>query len=98
MAELLATHTVEQPEAVESVQLGNKSFSVEAAALLAATLSTFPSVVHANLADVIAGRPEDEALQVLQHICDALRGRVLQTLDLSDNALGAKGIHACRGV
>jgi Ran GTPase-activating protein (RanGAP) involved in mRNA processing and transport len=98
MGELLAAHAVENPEAIETVKLSNKSFAVEAAAMLAATLSSFTNVVNADLADVIAGRPEDEALQVLQHICDALRGRRLQTLDLSDNALGAKGIHACRGV
>ncbi|KAA8494185.1 RAN GTPase-activating protein 1 [Porphyridium purpureum] len=46
------------------------------------------------VADIIAGRPEDEALRVLQRIANSLPGVQLREIDVSDNALGAKGISA----
>jgi hypothetical protein len=45
---------------------------------------------EADLSDIIAGRPEAEALRVLELVCSALRGRRLKSIDLSDNALGEK--------
>lgn len=45
---------------------------------------------------MIAGRPEAEALAALRIVCEALADApALQKLDLSDNALGEKGIRAC---
>ena len=42
-----------------------------------------------------AGRPEDEALSALRIMAGALAGHSrLRALDLSDNALGEKGIRA----
>lgn len=40
---------------------------------------------------------EDHALSALSEICAALEGSQLETLDLSDNALGEKGVRACAG-
>jgi len=82
----------------EKVSLTNKSFSVDAAKVLAETFSTYSSVVDADLSDMIAGRPEEEALQVLETICNSLSQNSLFKVDLSDNALGEKGILACSGV
>jgi len=42
------------------------------------------------LSDIIASRPEVEALKVLEIVCGALKGRKLKSIDLSDNALGEK--------
>ena len=50
-----------------------------------------------DLSDVLAGRPETEALEALSTLCAALteaNGVALQALDLSDNALGEKGVRA----
>ena len=47
------------------------------------------------MSDVIAGRPESEAIAALQILSKALGTLKLQRLDLSDNALGEKGLRAC---
>lgn len=44
--------------------------------------------------DFIAGRPEAEALEVISIFSAALEGNVLKSLNLSNNALGEKGILA----
>jgi Ran GTPase-activating protein (RanGAP) involved in mRNA processing and transport len=50
----------------------------------------------ADISDMIAGRPEEEALQSFSHICKSLEGQNLTELDISDNALGEKGVNACK--
>jgi Ran GTPase-activating protein 1 len=55
-------------------------------------------VEHADISDIIAGRHELEALKVLEIVCEGLSGRQLRSIDLSDNALGEKGINACRAI
>jgi Ran GTPase-activating protein 1 len=56
------------------------------------------SVEDADLSDVIAGRLEDLALRVLTVLCSSLSGRTLTSIDVSDNAMGEKGINACKAV
>jgi Ran GTPase-activating protein (RanGAP) involved in mRNA processing and transport len=80
------------------VVLSNKSFSLEASQLMAEKLKTFSNLKIANIADIIAGKPEEEALIVLKNISDSLESFSLVELDVSDNALGAKGVQACRAV
>ncbi|OQR95756.1 hypothetical protein THRCLA_07598 [Thraustotheca clavata] len=78
------------------ISLRNKSYSLEAAKVLANFLKTIPNGLRvADLADMIAGRPEDEALLVLENVCRSLKGHQLVEIDLSDNALGEKGVRAC---
>jgi Ran GTPase-activating protein (RanGAP) involved in mRNA processing and transport len=48
-----------------------------------------------DLSDIIAGRPEDEALRTLHIICTSLKNFKLTEVNLSDNALGLKGVDAC---
>jgi Ran GTPase-activating protein 1 len=98
MAALLAAKQSSAPERYTRVSLGGKSLSLEAARVLADTLQSLQRVQEFDLADVIAGRPEDEALDTLRTICGALRGRALRSIDLSENALGQKGVHACSAV
>lgn len=62
----------------------------------AAILKCSATLRDLDLSDSIAGRPEDEALQVLQCMCSAVTGLELTSMDLSDNALGEKGVRACK--
>jgi Ran GTPase-activating protein 1 len=78
------------------IVLSNKSYSDEASAKIATILCNFKNIEVADIHDMIAGRPEDEALRSFSSICKALEGNSLVELDISDNALGAKGIEACR--
>ena len=52
----------------------------------------------ADISDIIAGRPEDEALRTLNIICSSLKKFNLTEVNLSDNALGAKGVEECKDV
>ncbi|KAA8527572.1 hypothetical protein F0562_034713 [Nyssa sinensis] len=47
-----------------------------------------------NTYNFIAGRPEEEALDVMKIFSVALEGCILKSLDLSNNALGEKGVRA----
>jgi len=82
--------------AVARVRLSTKSFGAAAAAVAADALRNVAGhLSHADLSDIIAGRPEDEALSALRAIAAALSGaRGLRHLDVSDNALGEKGVRA----
>ncbi|RHY33397.1 hypothetical protein DYB32_001645 [Aphanomyces invadans] len=85
--------------AFSRISLRNKSYSLEAAQVLAEFLKTIPAgLTVADLADMIAGRPEDEALLVLEHVCESLSSHSFVEINLSDNALGEKGVRASFGV
>jgi Ran GTPase-activating protein (RanGAP) involved in mRNA processing and transport len=84
---------------VSWIKFSTKSFGVDAALVAAKAIRNVSSTLkHADLSDIIAGRPEDEALQSLRIISEALALADLDSLDLSDNALGEKGIRACAAV
>jgi len=90
-------------ENVTSIDLSNKSYTLEAAQVLMGYLTNnnlLANVVVANLSDMIASRMEEEGLAVLKHVCDtvALQCPLLESVDLSDNAMGSKGISACEAV
>ncbi len=51
-----------------------------------------------DISDIIAGRPEKEAIEVFQTLCAALGSSKPTKIDLSDNALGIKGINACEAL
>ena len=89
--------------AVEAVKLSNKSYTAPAAHALAGKLATLRGLTDVDVSDVIAGRPEDEALEVLGALSAALAAAAgggdaaaaaHTALDVSDNALGQKGIDA----
>ena len=55
------------------IKLSTKSFGRDAAEVAAAGVrNCAASLAHADLSDVIAGRPEAEALDALRIMCDAL--------------------------
>ncbi|KAK4527365.1 hypothetical protein GAYE_SCF39G5287 [Galdieria yellowstonensis] len=86
---------VDRNEVVE-VRFGGKSFDLEAAQLAAKVLPTLVNLRVVSFADVIAGRKEEEGHGVLRVLSSSLESDQLYELDLSDNALGAKGIEACK--
>ncbi|CAG9460629.1 unnamed protein product [Pedinophyceae sp. YPF-701] len=88
LAPLLTPHTN-----ITSVCFSTKSFGAEAAAVAKEALhNARASLVDANLSDVIAGRPEAEALNTLAAMAEGLAECRLRSVNLSDNALGEKGI------
>lgn len=80
------------------IRLTNKSFDPAAAAVIAEHLVTLSGVVEADLADIIAGLPEEEANKTLQRISSSLKKFDLKVVDVSDNALGPIGIEACKDI
>lgn len=81
---------------IVQIKLSTKSFGIEAATVAARAIENVAnSLTHADISDIIAGRPEKEVLGALQIISQSLAKAKLKALDLSDNALGQKGIIAC---
>ncbi|CAI0466238.1 unnamed protein product [Linum tenue] len=75
--------------------LSNRSFGLEAARVAGPVLESIKDQLNeVDLSDFIAGRPEDEALEVMTIFSTALEGSILRSLNLSDNALGEKGVRA----
>jgi len=97
---LLAAALAKCGAAPSNLRLSNKSFSEGAARVIATGLRErcVGSVRVADLSDIIAGKSEEEALEVLRIICDALDGCAIVDLNLSDNALGRPGVLACNAV
>ena len=80
---------------ISSICFSNRSFGEEAARVAGKCLETIKSqLIQANLADIVAGRNEEEALTVMSIFSSALCDSKLKYLNLSDNALGEKGIRA----
>lgn len=81
---------------ITKVKFSTKSFGRDAALIAAKALQNVGHHLEvADLSDIIAGRPEDEALEVLRIVCEALKSSKLKHLNISDNALGEKGVRAC---
>jgi len=95
-AEELLAPMLQPGSKISRIRFSTKSFGVEAAEVAALAIRNVSStLVHADMSDIIAGRPEDEALAALRIISAALSAARLRHLNLSDNALGEKGIRAC---
>ena len=73
---------------ISKIKFSTKSFGVEAAQVAAAAIrNVSATLLDADMSDVIAGRPEDEALAALRILSEALGAARLRHLNLSDNAL-----------
>lgn len=94
--ELLAPLSDRELGSIKHVKLSNKSYTLDAAKCIAEKLAELSSVESVDVSDVIAGRPEMEALSVLRELSSAFESRAshLTAVDVSDNALGQKGIEA----
>lgn len=94
VSELLKPLTV-PGNSYSSICLSNRSFGRDAAEVAGKVLEALKDqLVQVNLADIVAGRPEEEALAVMSIFASALEGCNLKSLDVSDNALGEKGVRA----
>ncbi|KAL3756859.1 hypothetical protein ACHAWU_005121 [Discostella pseudostelligera] len=91
----------------DRIRLSDKSYTIEAAQVIASFLTEplfddYPPLAHgiieADLSDIIAGRMTEEAILVLKSICDAFANSNLIEVDLSENAIGGQGIGACETV
>nr|CCG20355.1 Ran GTPase activating protein 2 [Solanum trifidum] len=73
----------------------NRSFGIDAARIAGPILAALKDQLkEVDLSDFVAGRNEAEALDVMNIFSEALEGSNLQFLNLSDNALGEKGVGA----
>nr|CCG20310.1 Ran GTPase activating protein 2 [Solanum gourlayi] len=73
----------------------NRSFGVDAARIAGPILAALKDQLkEVDLSDFVAGRNEAEALDVMNIFSEALEGSNLKILNLSDNALGEKGVRA----
>ncbi|KAJ9543305.1 hypothetical protein OSB04_023012 [Centaurea solstitialis] len=73
----------------------NRSFGLDAAHVAAPILSSLKGqLTEVDLSDFIAGRSEADALEVMTLFSAALSGSELRCLNLSNNALGEKGVRA----
>lgn len=93
--ELIEPYRTHENNNYHTVCLKNKSYTKDAAKVIAQVLTKVKGIQIADFADMIAGRPEVEALEVLSTICSACSDNQFQEIDLSDNALGEKGVRAC---
>nr|CCG20255.1 Ran GTPase activating protein 2 [Solanum tuberosum subsp. andigenum]CCG20259.1 Ran GTPase activating protein 2 [Solanum tuberosum subsp. andigenum] len=73
----------------------NRSFGIDAARIAGPILAALKDQLkEVDLSDFVAGRHEAEALDVMNIFSEALEGSNLKFLNLSDNALGEKGVRA----
>lgn len=85
---------------MKAIKLSTKSIGIEAAPVVADSIRNVVNTLErADVSDIIAGRPEKEVLEALQVVTGALAEcKKLLHLNISDNALGEKGIRACAEV
>lgn len=94
-AEVLLSPLREPGNTYTKICFSNRSFGLGAARVAEPILVSLKNQLkEVDLSDFIAGRPEAEALEVINIFAAALEGSVLRFLDLSNNALGEKGVRA----
>lgn len=94
-AEELLKPLTEPGNSYTKICFSNRSFGIDAAKVAAPILSSIKGqLTEVDLSDFVAGRPEAGALDVMTLFSSALESCVLRYLNLSNNALGEKGIRA----
>ncbi|XP_059649951.1 RAN GTPase-activating protein 2 [Cornus florida] len=94
-AEELLKPLKEPGNSYSKICFSNRSFGLGAARVAEPILGSLKDQLkEVDLSDFVAGRPEVEALEVMNIFSAALEGCVLKSLNLSDNALGEKGVRA----
>ncbi|KAJ7972795.1 RAN GTPase-activating protein 2 [Quillaja saponaria] len=83
------------PNSYTKICFSNRSFGLDAAHVAESILlSVKDQLTEVDLSDFVAGRPEAEALEVMNIFSSALEGCALRYLNLSNNAMGEKGVRA----
>lgn len=73
----------------------NRSFGLPAAHVAATILSNMKQhLTEVDFSDIVSRRPEPEAVEVMRRFSSALEGSDLSYLNLSNNALGERGVRA----
>ncbi|KAL5712740.1 hypothetical protein ACHQM5_014881 [Ranunculus cassubicifolius] len=94
-AESLLRPLFENGNSYSKIIFSNRSFGLDAAHVAEPILqSVKDQLTEVDLSDFVAGRPESEALEVMSIFSSALQGCILKHLNLSNNALGEKGVRA----
>ena len=93
--ELFQPITNENAQTVEKIRLSSKSFDEASAIVAAEKLRLMKNLRYADLSDIIAGRETSIGLKVLSTFSEALVETPLLWVDLSDNALGPRGVNVC---
>lgn len=96
--EMVAAVTSGAQRDYERIILSTWALSEESATVIADAMLKLPQLESVVMADIIAGRPEAEGLAVYHALEQALVNMTLQEIDFSDNAVGTKGVEACRRV
>lgn len=95
LAEELLRPLAEAGNTYTKICFSNRSFGLGAARVAERILTGVQkNLKDVDLADFIAGRPEAEALEVMSIFSSVLQVCALRSLNLSDNALGEKGVRA----
>ncbi|KAL0393139.1 UNVERIFIED_CONTAM: RAN GTPase-activating protein 2 [Sesamum radiatum] len=94
-AQTLLSPLKEPGNSYTKICFSNRSFGLGAARVAGLILASIKSQLkEVDLSDFVAGRPEAEALDVMSIFSEALEGSQLRYLNISDNALGEKGVRA----
>ncbi|XP_031502461.1 RAN GTPase-activating protein 1-like [Nymphaea colorata] len=94
-AQELLSPLAETGNSYTKICFSNRSFGVDAARVAEPILRSLRGqLTEVDLSDFIAGRPETDALEVMSIFSSSLEGCLLRYLDLSNNALGEKGVRA----
>ncbi|KAL0367562.1 UNVERIFIED_CONTAM: RAN GTPase-activating protein 2 [Sesamum radiatum] len=94
-AQTLLSPLKEPGNSYTKICFSNRSFGLGAARVAGMILASVKSQLkEVDLSDFVAGRPEAEALDVMSLFSEALKGSHLRYLNISDNALGEKGVRA----
>ncbi|KAH6816464.1 RAN GTPase activating protein 2 [Perilla frutescens var. frutescens] len=94
-AQILLSPLKEPGNSYTKICFSNRSFGLGAAHVAGPILASIKNQLkEVDLSDFVAGRPEAEALDVMNIFSEALEGSHLKYLNISDNALGEKGVRA----
>ncbi|KAL2244063.1 RAN GTPase-activating protein 2 [Sesamum indicum] len=94
-AQTLLSPLKEPGNSYTKICFSNRSFGLGAARVAGPILTSIKSQLkEVDVSDFVAGRPEAEALDVMSIFSEALEGSHLRYLNISDNALGEKGVRA----
>ncbi|KAK6128934.1 hypothetical protein DH2020_037308 [Rehmannia glutinosa] len=94
-AQTLLSPLKEPGNSYTKICFSNRSFGLGAAHVAGPILASIKNQLkEVDLSDFVAGRPEAEALDVMNIFSEALEGSNLKYLNISDNALGEKGVRA----
>lgn len=79
---------------IEEIDLSNNSISINVSKQLADKIKNLKSLKIVGFNDIFVSRPKDESTKSLRYFIDALEGKQIRILNLSDNAFGPIGVSA----